>query len=116
MKRLSLIGVLITALLCGCVKQSVTAIADAPDQPSGGLFGTITDYSTGEPIDGADITLNPDGKSTKTGSDGRYEFKDLDIMQYTVMVQKEGYRTNRKTVTVISGESVRADIPLIKNE
>lgn len=80
------------------------------------LYGTISDSGTGEPVEAATVTLSPGGRTAVSGVDGRYEFEDLDIMQYTVMAQKEGYRTNRKTVTVISGESVRADIPLIKNE
>jgi hypothetical protein len=49
-----------------------------------------------------------------SGDDGRFEFKDLEAVQYTITVQKTGYQTNRKTVTAVAGESVKADIPLIK--
>lgn len=51
-----------------------------------------------------------------SGDDGTYEFTDLDIMQYTVMVQKEGYQTNRKQATAITGEKVRVDIVMHSNK
>ena len=76
------------------------------------LYGTVTDNSTGNPVNAATIILSPGGMTTISGQDGQYEFTDLDVMQYTVTVQKEGYLTNRKTVNAVSGESVRADIPL----
>jgi hypothetical protein len=39
----------------------------------------------------------------------------LDAQQYTITVQKDGYSTNRKTVTVFAGEKTEASIPLTKN-
>lgn len=80
------------------------------------LFGIVSDNETGNPINAATVVLSPSGKTTVSGADGRYEFKDLEVMQYTVTVQKTGYLTNRKTVTVVSGESVQADIPMTKEE
>lgn len=78
------------------------------------ITGTVTDAETGEPVPAAVVTLSPGGKTSTTGSDGVYEFTDLDIRQYTIMVQKEGYQTNRKITTTVAGEEVRADITLTK--
>ena len=80
------------------------------------LYGTVSDSKSGNPINAATIVLNPSGKTTISGADGRYEFADLDVMQYMVTVQKDGYLTNRKTVTLVSGESVCADIPMTPAE
>ena len=80
------------------------------------LYGTVSDSESGNPINAATIVLSPGGKTTVSGADGRYEFSDLDVMQYTVTVQKDGYLTNRKTVNLVIGESVRADIPLTQAE
>ena len=78
------------------------------------LYGTVTDASTGEPVSAATITLAPGGKTTVSGSDGSYTFDDIQEGQYTVTVQKVGYSTNRKTVNAVSGQKVKADIPLSK--
>lgn len=79
------------------------------------LHGIVTDDTTGECIPGATVTLSPGGRTQTTGSDGRYQFSEVDAMQYTVTVQKPGYNTNRKIVTVISGESTEANVSLHKN-
>ncbi len=79
------------------------------------LYGVVNDHNTSEPIAGASVVLSPGGKTKTTGTDGRYEFNDLDPQQYTVTVQKTGYQTNRKTITAVIGESTEANIPLTKN-
>ena len=80
------------------------------------LYGVVTDRETGEPVANASVVLSPGGKTKITGSDGNFEFNDLDPQQYTVTVQKSGYQTNRKTVTAVVGEKVEANIPLAKTE
>jgi hypothetical protein len=80
------------------------------------LHGVVSDAETGDPISGAAITLSPGGKSQTTGTDGRYEFENLDAAQYTVTVQKTGYQTNRKTVTAVAGEKAEANILLTKTD
>ncbi|MDR1226865.1 MAG: carboxypeptidase-like regulatory domain-containing protein [Prevotellaceae bacterium] len=79
------------------------------------LYGVVNDHETAEPISGASVVLSPGGKTKTTGSDGSYEFLDLDAAQYTITVQKSGYSTNRKTVTAVSAEKTEANIPLTKN-
>jgi hypothetical protein len=79
------------------------------------LYGLVTDYADNTPISGASVVLSPGSKTQTTGSDGRYEFADLDPQQYTVTVQKSGYATNRKTITAVVGEDAEANIPLTSN-
>ncbi len=79
------------------------------------IYGVVIDHSTGDPISNASVVLSPSGKTKTTGTDGHYEFNDLDPQQYTVTVQKTGYQTNRKTVTAVIGEDAEANIPLTKN-
>lgn len=78
------------------------------------LHGIVLDDASGECIPGATVTLSPSGRTQTTGSDGRYQFSEVDAMQYTVTVQKPGYSTNRKIVNVISGEATEANITLHK--
>ena len=78
------------------------------------LYGVVTDDATAEPITGATVTLSPGGKTQTTGYDGRYQFSEVDPIQYTVTVQKVGYSANRKMISVISGEPTEANISLRK--
>jgi len=107
MKRLIFASAILLMTAAVCFSCSKTT----PDN-FGTLFGAITDYATGEPVSAANIVLSPGGKTAVTGSDGHYNFESLDPQQYTVTVQKSGYQTNRKTATVVAGESVQADLTL----
>lgn len=44
----------------------------------GTIYGIVNDADNGEPVQDGHIALNPGGKTANTGSDGRYEFLDLD--------------------------------------
>ncbi|MDR3246594.1 MAG: carboxypeptidase-like regulatory domain-containing protein [Prevotellaceae bacterium] len=88
---------------------------DLEEEKDAILYGVITDHETGEPIANASVVLSPGGKTKTTGTDGSYEFQDLDAAQYTITVQKTGYATNRKTVTAVARGKVEANIPLTKS-
>lgn len=80
------------------------------------IAGQVIDADTGDALDNASVSLNPGGYITLTGSDGYFEFHDLDAMQYIVTAQKQGYSTNRKNVRTIAGEVVNITITLSKKE
>ena len=82
----------------------------------GTISGTVLDFETGTPIQNAAVTLNPTGKNAFTGSDGYFQFNDLDPQQYTVRAQKDGYSTDSKTVNVHAGETESITISLRKNQ
>ena len=76
------------------------------------VSGTVVDATTMEPIEGVSVILNPSGKNTVTPADGRFEFAELDAVQYTITVQKAGYSTNRKLVNAIAGETTDVTITM----
>ena len=80
------------------------------------IVGQIIDADTGDALENASVSLSPGGYSTVTGNDGYFDFHDLDVTQYTVIAQKQGYSTNRKTVQTIAGEVVNITITLSKKE
>ena len=51
-------------------------------------------------------------KNTITKADGRFEFAEVDAVQYTITVMKAGYSTNRKLVNAIAGETVETTITM----
>lgn len=69
------------------------------------ITGTVIDADTQSPISGVNVNLSPSGKNAITGNDGYFQFVELDVLQYTITVQKTGYATNRKTVTANPGET-----------
>lgn len=108
MKKLAFVFCMILLLCSSCGNDDNTNFYAT-------LYGIISDHNTGELIPNATVVLSPGGKTKTTGTDGRYEFNDLDAKQYTMTVQKTGYQTNRKTIMALEGESVEANIPLTKN-
>lgn len=76
------------------------------------LNGSVTDYETGEPIENAMVTLSLSSYTQKTDAAGCFCFSKLEPQSYTIIVQKTGYRPNRKNVTAVSGEEMEVNIPL----
>lgn len=80
------------------------------------IAGTIIDAEDHTPIEGVSVVLSPSGKNAFTGSDGYFQFSELDAQQYTITAQKSGYATNRKTVTANPGETEDIVITMKKTD
>ena len=76
-------------MMTSCEKEKPVA--------TGKIQGIVTNSITGEPIKSVNISLSPTGLSAVTGSDGRYQFNNLEPGQYTVQGMKEGYESNTKS-------------------
>lgn len=77
------------------------------------VYGNISDRSTGLPVIGATITLNPGGTIATTVSDGSYTFGNLSADTYNISVAKTGYQTTTKSNLVTTATTaVKADILL----
>lgn len=83
---------------------------------TGNLSGVISDSRTGAFVSGVSVTLTPTGKSVTTGSDGKYEFRNLESQEYFVSVGKEGYESDKKSVFVQSGEDNNLDFKLVPSK
>lgn len=105
MKQLRICAMLLALLmLAGCDPMTYDVFAT--------VSGTVVDSETMEPIEGVSVLLSPSGKNKVTGTDGYFEFTELDAIQYTITVQKSGYGTNRKTVNAIAGETTNVTITM----
>lgn len=107
MKKVFLFAVL-AMLFVGCTEDEYTLF--------GTISGTVTDINTGEPIGNVSLTISPSGKTSVTGSDGNYEFVDLEATQYKIQARHATYKTDTKTVNVLAGETVRGDMQLTPKE
>ncbi len=105
MKRLGICTMLLALMtMVGCEPVTYDVFAT--------ICGTVVDSETMEPIEGVSVILSPSSKNTMTTADGRFEFAELDAVQYTITVQKAGYSTNRKLVNAIAGETVETTITM----
>lgn len=92
------------------------ACTSSEEKTTGSIYGKVTNSKNGEVIQGVTITLTPGGLARTTGSDGTYEFPDLEAQQYQVQAQKTGYTTNSKSVNVLVGQAASGDIRLTPEE
>ncbi len=81
----------------------------------GSIYGAVTDKATGEPINAAGVELHPTGSKTVTGSEGQFEFAELESGDYTLAISKTGYieLTDIKVV-VKAGIQTKSDIQIEK--
>jgi len=88
----------------GCTKPEET----------GTIYGTVTDFDTGEPVKNANVTLIPSGETTLTGSDGTYMFQDLKKGDYSLSLSKAGYKdlVDDYLIQLAAGKSVRRDVQM----
>jgi len=107
MKKLIIVAAL-ALLFAGCTGEEENQL--------GTIVGTVSDINTGELIGNVTLTLSPTGKSATTGSDGSFEFIDLQVQQYKIQARHNKYKTDTKTVNVLAGEIVRGDIQLVPKD
>ncbi len=83
---------------------------------TGSIFGTVTDFATGQPVGNVTVKLRPSGTTTITGSDGSYEFKDLDAGNYSLLLSKAEYADldDDYTIKLEAGKDVRRDVQIRK--
>ena len=108
MKR-SLYFVFGLLLVCGMYQ------ACAPEELPGSIYGTVVDKATGEPIKSAGVELSPSGLKTVTGSEGQFEFTELDPGKYTLIITKTGYMDGVSgTIEVKPGQQAKGDVQIEK--
>ena len=92
----------------------ITAACDKEDEYNvfGGVYGKISSAETKAAISGAQVMLSPGNITAVTGSDGSYEFTDLEPGQYRLSVNASGYAEYSRQVSIVSGESIICDMQL----
>lgn len=86
------------------------------DSAGGSIYGQVTDFATGEPVQNANVQLRPGGETTLTGFDGTYEFLDIQDGNYVIIVSKAEYTDllDDYIITVRNGRRVRRDVQIEK--
>ncbi len=100
---------LLSCAMFGCIKL------DLPEMGKNGMiYGTVTDYVTGDPVANVNVRLNPDGETTLTGYDGTFQFNDVPVGNYYLSLSKHGYvdLEDDYEIIVTNGKSVRRDVQI----
>lgn len=112
-KSISVIGAALMLLVASvvwysCKKEDVVV--------TGSIFGTVTDFATGQPVGNVNVKLRPSGTTALTGNDGSYEFKDLDAGNYSLLLSKAEYADldDDYTIKLEAGKDVRRDVQIRK--
>lgn len=110
-RLINLVLLVICTMLLGCGTEEPNN-----DSASGSIYGVITDYATGEPVQNANVQLRPSGETTLTGYDGTYEFLDIHDGNYAITVSKAEYTDliDDYIIEVRNGRRVRRDVQIEK--
>lgn len=97
---------LVSCVMFGCGKNN-----------QGSVYGTVTDFATGDPVVNANVRLNPRGETTLTGYDGTFQFYDLADGSYSLSLSKNGYMDldDDYVIKIENGKSVRRDVQIRNN-
>lgn len=114
MKKQRLFKLVALLVLCcamlGCGKEDPLN----PTSQKNSIYGTVTDFATGELISNANVRLNPIGETTLTGSDGMFQFADVPDGNYSLSLSKNGYvdLDDDYVLEMKNGKSLRRDVQL----
>lgn len=80
----------------------------------GKIYGTVTDFATGEPVSNVNVEINPIGEATLTGMDGSFQFDDLEEGKYSLSFSKDGYvdLNDSYVIELSEGRSVQRNVQL----
>ncbi len=78
----------------------------------GYITGVIKDLATGTPVEGAEVTISPNGTSMSTTARGEYFLPNVAEGTYMLMASKDGYQDASEYVLVSAGAATERDIAL----
>ncbi len=101
--------VTIVALLCGCAENPSEEL---DENFALKIHGSVV--ANGEPVNAAAILLTPGGGVKITGSDGMYDFSDLEPGKYEMKVFKEGFLSFNQSIDISDGKDKEVVVTLTK--
>jgi hypothetical protein len=88
----------------------------AVGEPTGSVYGAVSDSTHGVPIAGVNVVILESGRGTSTGEDGKYEISSIPPGIYQIEFSHIGYRRAVvASVTVREDDRTRLDIFLTES-
>lgn len=116
MKKKYIGALLLTIMALSCLVWYGCAKNNSEDEETGAIYGTVTDFATGEPVGKANVTLRQTGVTTLTGTDGTYEFLNVSSGNYNINVSKAEYTDllDDYAIVVKAGQKAKRDVQIEK--
>ena len=96
--------------ICSSLLLAACSQTEIENKTTGNLSGIVSDMTTGEPVSVVNLSLEPGGNSTVTGSDGSFSFKNLTAGTYTIHYTKDGYKEGSKDIFIERGRESQANL------
>ncbi len=83
--------------------------------PTGSIAGTVIDFITFNPIEGAIVTIEETSQTAISGSDGSYSIEEVEVGTYTITADANGYYPDTKlNQQVFEGETTVVNFFLVE--
>lgn len=99
-------------LICLCAAGLVSAPVPAVAQSPASVQGRVVDSEAGQPVAGAQVSVEGTGATALTDSDGRFRLPEVSAGTRTLVVSRDGFETVRATVAVEMGAPTSVDVRL----
>ncbi|SDY04704.1 Carboxypeptidase regulatory-like domain-containing protein [Lutibacter oricola] len=91
---------IVLTLTLGCSEDTVDLVG------LGTVTGRVVEADSFNPIENSKVTLSPTNNAVFTDADGYFIIEDVEVGEYSVSADKEGYLTNYQAATVSDGLEV----------
>ena len=108
----------VVALICTLLvlvplsSSDAFASSSAPPDSTGTITGRVTDANKGQPLPGANVTIDSLSLGTATGKQGQFRLSNVPAGTHIVSVSFVGYSSTQKTVTVEVGKTIQISFAL----
>lgn len=92
-------------LLVAVAATLLLLASPAAAQETGAIRGQVTESTTGEPVEGAQVFLAGRDRGTLTNAEGRFTIRGVRVGPAEVRVQRIGYASRSRTVRVRAGQT-----------
>lgn len=95
----------------GSIRRDLTVVLSTEQGPSG-VFGLVTDATTGDPLEAAEVRIRDSDVTALTNRNGFYAFSDLPQGLYVLEVSTLGYRPREVVVRLAGSGAYKVDVDL----
>ncbi|MES2693290.1 MAG: TonB-dependent receptor [Verrucomicrobiota bacterium] len=94
------------------LQRAAAAQTSSPVQETGTISGRVRNEATGAYLEGANVVLQPLGRTTLTSRDGSFTFSRLPPQRYELLVSHTGTDSKTVDVVVAAGATATPEIAL----
>ena len=108
----SVVALICTLLVLIPLSSDAFAFSSASPDSTGTITGRVTDANKGQPLPGANVTIDSLSLGTATGKQGQFRLSNVPAGTHIVSVSFVGYSSTQKTVTVEAGKTIQISFAL----